>query len=78
MIHSQADVDELFFVLEGEIEIMADGLSHQVNSGGRLFVRRTVPHAFINRTNHPARMLRRVLSGGRPTCNGGTPPTTSR
>ncbi|AWK40878.1 cupin domain-containing protein [Photorhabdus sp. RW14-46] len=33
-IHTHKDVDELFFVLDGELEIMADGVLHQVTAGG--------------------------------------------
>ncbi|KUM04305.1 cupin domain-containing protein [Chromobacterium subtsugae] len=55
--HAHADVDELFVVLDGELEIMADGAKYQVGPGGRVFVRRGTPHAFHNRSADPVRML---------------------
>ncbi|MCW8167093.1 cupin domain-containing protein, partial [Verminephrobacter aporrectodeae subsp. tuberculatae] len=56
-LHAHADVDELFLVLDGELDIMVDNAVYQVKAGGRVFVKRNVPHAFINRTDRPVRML---------------------
>ncbi len=85
-IHTHKDVDELFFVLDGELEIMADGVLHQVTAGGRVFVKRGIPHAFINRTRDPVRMLifytpggveEFFLAAGRPAISGVTPPAVN-
>jgi quercetin dioxygenase-like cupin family protein len=82
-VHSHADVDELFVVLQGELEIMADDTMQPVRAGGRVFVRRNVPHAFINRTEQPAHMLifytpagveEYFLAAGRPAIEGVPPP----
>lgn len=82
-VHSHDDIDELFVVLDGELEIMTDNVVHKVKAGGRVFVRRTVPHAFINRTSNPARMLifytpagveEFFLAAGQPAIEGITPP----
>jgi quercetin dioxygenase-like cupin family protein len=81
--HSHTDVDELFFVLDGELEITVDDDVHQVKAGGRVFVGRTVPHAFRNRTGSPVRMLifytpagveEFFLAAGRPAVEGVSPP----
>ncbi|KER05056.1 cupin domain-containing protein [Photorhabdus temperata] len=85
-IHSHKDVDELFFVLDGELEIMADGVLHQVKAGGRVFVKQGIPHAFINRTSSPVHMLifytpggieEFFLAAGQPAINGIAPPAAN-
>lgn len=81
--HIHNDVDELFVVTEGELDIMADHVVQQVKAGGCVFVRRNVPHAFFNRTNKPVRMLifytpagveEFFLAAGKPTVEGVEPP----
>ncbi|MCW8209269.1 cupin domain-containing protein [Verminephrobacter aporrectodeae subsp. tuberculatae] len=85
-LHAHADVDELFLVLDGELDIMVDNAVYQVKAGGRVFVKRNVPHAFINRTDRPVRMLifytpagveEFFLAAGRPAINGVAPPVAS-
>ncbi|WP_265286649.1 cupin domain-containing protein [Verminephrobacter eiseniae] len=84
--HAHGDVDELFFVVDGELEIIVDEVPHRVTAGGRVFVRRNVPHAFMNRTSAPARMLifytpggveEFFLAAGRPAINGVAPPPST-
>jgi len=82
-MHAHEDVDELFYVVEGALEITADGVSRTVEPGGRVFVRRQVPHAFRNNTDRDARMLifytpagieTFFLEAGRPAVEGEAPP----
>lgn len=82
-VHSHADADELFVVLHGALEISADDTVQTVKAGGRVFVRRNVPHAFFNRTDQPAQMLifytpagveEFFLTAGRPALDGEPPP----
>lgn len=82
-VHSHADADELFVVLQGELEITADDTVQAVKPGGRVFVRRNVPHAFFNRSDQPVHMLifytpagveEFFLTAGRPALAGKPPP----
>ncbi|TQI81263.1 hypothetical protein FHU10_3828 [Serratia fonticola] len=63
-MHLHDNVDELFFVQVGELDIMVDDVTHQVKAGGRVFVKRGVPHAFTNRSDQVARMLIFYTPGG--------------
>ncbi|CAI1034400.1 cupin domain-containing protein [Serratia ficaria] len=85
--HLHEDVDELFFVLDGQLEIMADGVTQIVTAGGRVFVRRNVPHAFLNRTDQTVRMLifytpagveQFFLAAGDPVTEGIAPPPATK
>ena len=85
--HLHEDVDELFFMLDGQLEIMADGVTQIVMAGGRVFVRRNVPHAFRNRTDQAVRMLifytpagveQFFLAAGVPAIEGMAPPPATK
>ncbi|CDH00279.1 cupin domain-containing protein [Xenorhabdus bovienii] len=85
--HLHNDVDELFVVLEGELEIMADGVVQSVRPGGCVFIRRNVIHAFFNRTEKPAKMLifyapagveKFFLAAGKPVIDGAAPPPAEK
>ena len=55
--HVHSREDELFYVLEGEIVFELDGNRHTVRSGGTVYLRRGVVHAYQNFTTVPARLL---------------------
>ena len=85
-MHQHDNVDELFFVQAGELDIMVDEAVHHVKAGGRVFVKRGVPHAFTNRSTQAARMLifytpggieEFFLAAGRPVIEGVAPPVAT-
>lgn len=61
-LHRHPDVDETFYVLEGEILLHIDGLRHRIETGGICIAPRGVPHAFLV-TSHTARILTLVTPG---------------
>jgi quercetin dioxygenase-like cupin family protein len=65
-MHVQAEEDEAFYVLEGEIEFEVDGAVVVATPGTFAFVARGAAHLFRVRTD-TARML--VICSGKPTDN---------
>jgi quercetin dioxygenase-like cupin family protein len=55
-LHSHPEVDETFYVLDGEILVHVDGRERALGSGGVAMVPRGVPHAFLV-TSERARIL---------------------
>ena len=55
--HWHEDLDEVFYVLEGEIEFLLDGQWRRVAAGGTVFVPAGSVHAFRNASERPARQL---------------------
>ncbi len=55
--HVHSREDELFYVLEGELDFELDGVRHTVGAGGTVFLRRGVVHAYQNFTTADARLL---------------------
>jgi quercetin dioxygenase-like cupin family protein len=51
------DFEEMFTLLEGELEFTFRGKSHMVRAGSTLNVPANAPHAFKNVSGKPARML---------------------
>jgi quercetin dioxygenase-like cupin family protein len=49
--------DEVFYVLDGEIEFLLDGEWHQASAGSTVFVPAGTVHAFRNARDRPARQL---------------------
>ena len=62
--HVHSREDELFHVLEGEIVFDLDGERHTVGSGGTVYLRRGVVHAYQNFTATDARLLIATTPGG--------------
>ncbi|MFE0106552.1 cupin domain-containing protein [Streptomyces sp. NPDC059009] len=56
-LHVHADADEAFYLLAGELEITADGETHQVGVGDFVFVPKGTAHKFRNPGVHTARQL---------------------
>jgi uncharacterized cupin superfamily protein len=55
--HWHEDLDEVFYVLEGEIEFLLDGEWKRVTAGSTVFVPAGTVHAFRNPSDSPARQL---------------------
>ena len=55
-LHTHPDVDETFYMLEGEILLHIDGEEQRLGSGGLAMAPRGVPHAFLV-TSETARIL---------------------
>jgi quercetin dioxygenase-like cupin family protein len=49
-VHVHPDSDEMFYVLEGEIVVHAEGEEHRITAGGFSAALRGVPHAFMTTT----------------------------
>ncbi|GAB7522408.1 cupin domain-containing protein [Paraburkholderia sp. 2C] len=62
--HSHRKEDEHFFVLEGTAHIVIDGKPIDLYSGQSASLPRDVPHAWINRSDRPLRMLANFSPGG--------------
>src|SRR5262245_42470871 len=56
-LHTHANEDEHFTVVEGEITFFIDGRIETVAAGGAAFVPRGVPHCFKNCSSRQARVL---------------------
>lgn len=55
--HWHEDLDEVFYVLEGEVEFLLDRQWHPVTAGGTVIVPAGSVHAFRNASDRPARQL---------------------
>ncbi len=55
-LHIHPEADETFFMLEGEIRLMVDGVETPLAEGGIAVIPRGIPHAFLVTTPR-ARML---------------------
>src|SRR5579871_452688 len=55
--HTHRREDESFYVLEGEVAFVCDGLWRKVGAGGFVFGPRDIPHGFKIAGHAPARML---------------------
>jgi quercetin dioxygenase-like cupin family protein len=56
-LHTHANEDEFFFVLEGEVSFYIDGQVTVGKPGDTAFVPRGAAHCFKNRSNRDARVL---------------------
>jgi mannose-6-phosphate isomerase-like protein (cupin superfamily) len=63
-LHVHAREDELYYILEGEYEIQCDGRVFTAQSGAMAVLPRSIPHAFRNPTEMPARALTVFIPGG--------------
>jgi uncharacterized cupin superfamily protein len=55
--HWHEDLDEVFYVLEGEIEYLLDGQWRRAPAGTTVFIPAGTVHAFRNQSGRPARQL---------------------
>lgn len=63
-LHIHQDVDESFYVIDGEYEIELDGEKHKAPTGTLVYGPRGVGHAFVNTWRKPSRMLCIATPGG--------------
>ena len=62
--HSHQNEDETFVVLEGEYELLVDGVSHKLTRGEAMHAMRGSVHAFRNVGTTQGKMLVVVIPGG--------------
>ena len=55
--HWHEDLDEVFYVLDGEIEYLLEGEWRRAPAGTTVFIPAGTIHAFRNDSGHPARQL---------------------
>ncbi|MDX6749004.1 cupin domain-containing protein [Geminicoccaceae bacterium 1502E] len=63
--HLHRDQDEFFWILEGQLEVELDGATQTAAPGDLVRLPMKVPHAFLNRSGAPVRMLAWVAPAGR-------------
>jgi len=51
------DFEEMFTILDGEIELTFRGKAHKASAGSTVNIPANAPHAFKNNSNKPARLL---------------------
>jgi mannose-6-phosphate isomerase-like protein (cupin superfamily) len=62
--HVHTQMDELIYVLEGELEISFEGTTHRLTAGMFVLLPMGVPHALRNVSQPPARTLQISSPGG--------------
>ncbi|MEH2465806.1 cupin domain-containing protein [Nostoc sp.] len=63
-LHLHRQMEEMFYVLEGEVEIQAGDRIVQGQPGAFVLVPRNTPHTFANRGTKPAKLLIMFSPGG--------------
>jgi quercetin dioxygenase-like cupin family protein len=63
-LHTHRDEDEMWYVLDGEFEILAGEETHRLGAGGFAFVPRGTLHRFENVSDTPSRVLIVFTPGG--------------
>lgn len=63
-LHAHPEAEESFYVLQGRVEIWADGATSQASSGAFIVVPRGAPHALRRLSAEPVRMLTIVSPPG--------------
>ena len=56
-LHTHANEDEAFYILEGHLRYLLDGELHDAPAGSFIFIPRGTPHCFQNIGDRPARIL---------------------
>jgi quercetin dioxygenase-like cupin family protein len=62
--HTHQNEDETFFVLEGEYEVLVNGVSHKLMPGQAMHALRGTTHTFRNVGTTPGKMLVAVVPAG--------------
>ena len=62
--HSHQNEDETFFVLDGEYEVLLNGVSHKLLAGDAIHATRGSIHTFRNVGGHVGKMLIHIVPGG--------------
>jgi mannose-6-phosphate isomerase-like protein (cupin superfamily) len=63
-VHTHRNEDEYSFVLVGTVGFEIDGRAFEATAGSLVLKPRSVPHAFWNPTDEPARVLELIVPGG--------------
>lgn len=63
-LHSHPGAEETFYVLGGEVEVWADGVTNAASAGAFIVVPRGVPHALRRLSVEPVRMLTLISPPG--------------
>jgi quercetin dioxygenase-like cupin family protein len=58
------DASECMFVIEGSLTVQLDNEVHEVSSGGFVWIPRDTPHAWVNSSSGPTRVLGVSVPGG--------------
>lgn len=64
LFHIHEDVDESFYVIEGQFEIKLDADVHKAPAGVLVYGPRGVGHSFVNTWHRPSKMLCTTTPGG--------------
>lgn len=64
VFHIHQNMDETFYVAEGEFEINLGGEVHKVSAGALAYGPRGVGHSFVNSWDRPSTMLCTTTPGG--------------
>ncbi|TGE09485.1 cupin domain-containing protein [Hymenobacter fodinae] len=63
--HAHADIEETFFVMEGEVEVKSEYGTHLATAGSFIRIPKGgVVHGFKNKSTQPARLLCTVVPAG--------------
>ncbi len=62
--HNYHGVDEVYCLLEGELEVLGDGRTFTAKAGSVFCIPKGTLHAWRNTTTRPARMLLFIVSAG--------------
>lgn len=62
--HSHKNEDETFLVIEGEYELLVNGVSHRLMAGQAMHAKRGTTHTFRNVGTTPGTMLIAIVPGG--------------
>ena len=63
-LHVHAREDEIYYILDGELEIECGGKLFSARAGAMAVLPRRIPHAFRNAAKFPARALTVFVPGG--------------
>lgn len=63
-LHAHSGAEEAFYVLEGRVEVWAEGSTSEASTGAFIVVPRDTPHALRRLSSKPVRMLTLVSPPG--------------
>lgn len=63
-LHRHGHDDEFFYIVEGTMKFIVDGVTHIVGPGGTAFAPRGSVHTFVNAGAAPSRMVITCCPGG--------------
>ena len=63
-MHVHSNDSELYYILEGELEVICDDRVFVARKGAMVFIPKMITHAFCNKSEQEMRMLNVFLPGG--------------